>query len=535
LSGEGPPRDANCAPCGGSAAAKPQAWGTFERSAPIRLGDRRVGIADVVAVARDDARVELTPAVHARIGAARDVVLRLAQGDTPIYGLNTALGANTGQRLDAADLAEYQRRAIRARAVGVGPAYDRASVRAMLFARIAGMAAGGSGVSQPVLDALVELVNRGVHPVVPCHGSVGVADLPQLSHLALPLIGEGRAEFAGVVLPGAEALRRAGLTAVALGPKDGLALISANAATIGRGALVVADATALAGAWRAAIALSFEAFRANVSPLDRRAVAARPAAGQVDFAAQLRALLDGSELLAPGAARRVQDPLSFRVVAQVHGSLQTAIECARGQVELELNSAAESPLVLADDGVMLSNGNFHLPAFTLAFDALAIALAQGVSLAAGRVLRFMSPAFTGLPLQLTSHGPAHSGFATLQKTLTALWSQIRMRANPASLDFLPISDDVEDHATMALGTVERLGEMVERLRYIVAIEMLVAAQAIDLRELAAHQLGVGPRTLHARIREHVPVLAYDRPLGPDVDTVAALIASAEFCASAPAS
>jgi histidine ammonia-lyase len=502
---------------------------------PIRIGDRRVGVADVVAVARENTRVELTPAVRARIGAARGVVLRLAQGDTPIYGLNTALGANTGQRLDADDLAEYQRRAIRARAVGVGPLYDRASVRAMLFARIAGMAAGGSGVSQPVLDALVELVNRGVHPVVPCHGSVGVADLPQLSHLALPLIGEGRAEFAGVVLPGAEALRRAGLTAVALGPKDGLALISANAATIGRGALVVADATALAGAWRAAIALAFEAFRANVSPLDPRAVAARPAAGQVDFAAQLRALLDGSELLAPGAARRVQDPLSFRVVAQVHGSLQTAIECARGQVELELNSAAESPLVLADDGVMLSNGNFHLPAFTLAFDALAIALAQGVSLAAGRVLRFMSPAFTGLPLQLTSHGPAHSGFATLQKTLTALWSQIRMRANPASLDFLPISDDVEDHATMALGTVERLGEMVERLRYIVAIEMLVAAQAIDLRELAAHQLGVGPRTLHARIREHVPVLAYDRPLGPDVDTVAALIASAEFCASAPAS
>jgi histidine ammonia-lyase len=535
LSGEGPPRDANCAPCGGSAAAKPQAWGTFERSAPIRLGDRRVGIADVVAVARDDARVELTPAVRARIGAARDVVLRLAQGDTPIYGLNTALGANTGQRLDAADLAEYQRRAIRARAVGVGPAYDRASVRAMLFARIAGMAAGGSGVSQPVLDALVELVNRGVHPVVPCHGSIGVADLPQLSHLALPLIGEGMAEFAGVVLPGAEALRHAGLAAVALGPKDGLALISANAATIARGALVVADAIALAAAWRAAIALSFEGFRANVSPLDPRAVAARPAPGQVDVAAQLRALLDGSELLAPGAARRVQDPLSFRVVAQVHGSLQTAIECARGQVELELNSAAESPLVLAGDGVMLSNGNFHLPAFTLAFDALAIAFAQGASLAAERVLRFMSPAFTGLPLQLTRHGPAHSGFATLQKTLTALWSQIRMRANPASLDFLPISDDVEDHATMALGTVERLGEMVERLRYIVAIEMLVAAQAIDLRELDAHQLGVGPRTLHARIREHVPMLAHDRPLGPDVDTVAALIASPEFCASALAS
>ncbi|HET8875480.1 MAG TPA: aromatic amino acid ammonia-lyase, partial [Casimicrobiaceae bacterium] len=247
---------------------------------PVCVGERRVRIADVVAVARDDARVELAPVVRARIGAARDVVLRLAQSDTPIYGLNTALGANTGQPLDPDDLAEYQRRAIRARAVAVGPAYDRASVRAMLFARIAGMAAGGSGVSQPVLDALVEFLNRGIHPVVPRQGSIGVADLPQLSHLALPLIGEGMAEFGGVLLPGAEALRRAGLAGVALGPKDGLAVISANAATIARGALVVADALALVAAWRAAIALSFEGFRANLSPLDPRAVAARPAPGQ---------------------------------------------------------------------------------------------------------------------------------------------------------------------------------------------------------------------------------------------------------------
>jgi histidine ammonia-lyase len=503
-------------------------------AAPIRVGDRRIGIADVVAVARHDARVGLAPGVHARIGAAHDVVLRLASGDTPIYGVNTALGANTGQRLDADDLALYQRRAIRARAVAVGPAYDRASVRAMLFARIAGMAAGGSGVSQPVLDALVAFVNRGVHPVVPRHGSIGVADLPQLSHLALPLIGEGMAEFAGAVLPGAEALRRAGLAPVTLGPKDGLALISANAATIGRGALVAADATALATACRAAIALSFEGFRANVSPLDARAVAARPAPGKMDVAAQLRALLDGSALLAPGAARRVQDPLSFRVVAQVHGSLQAALEHVREQVELELNSAADSPLVLADEGIMLSNGNFHLPAFTLAFDALAIAFAQAARLAAERVLRFMSPAFTGLPLQLTRFGPAHSGFATLQKTLTALWSAIRGQANPSSLDFLAISDNVEDHATMALSTVERLGAMAEHLRYIVAIEMLVAAQAIDLHELDAQQLGAGPRMLHARVREHVPMLVHDRPLGPDVDTIAALIGSPGFRASTEA-
>jgi len=172
-------------------------------------GEAGTSIADVVAVARRGASVELAEPVYARIAAARDVVLRQSGGDAPIYGVNSALGANTGQQLDAADLGDYQRRAILARAVAVGPAYDSASVRAMLVARIAGMAAGGSGVSQHVLDALVAMINRGVHPVVPRFGSIGVADLPQLSHLALPLIGEGRAEVDGTTLCGADALRRA--------------------------------------------------------------------------------------------------------------------------------------------------------------------------------------------------------------------------------------------------------------------------------------------------------------------------------------
>jgi len=491
-------------------------------------GEAGTSIADVVAVARHGASVELAEPVYARIAAARAVVLRLGGADAPIYGVNSALGANTGQRLDAADLGDYQRRAILARAVAVGPAYDSASVRAMLVARIAGMAAGGSGVSQHVLDALVAMANRRVHPVVPRFGSIGVADLPQLSHLALPLIGEGRAEVDGTTLSGGDALRRVGLTPVTLGPKDGLALISANAATIGRAALVIDDALQLAAAWRTAIALSLEGFRANLSPLDARAVGARPAPGQVEAAAQLRALLDGSALLASHAARRVQDPLSFRVVAQVQGSLQAALASVRDLVEMELGSAAESPLVIAADDVMLSNGNFHLPALAVALDAAAIALAQSTSLAAERVIRFMSPAFTDLPLQLTRHGPAHSGFATLQKTVTALWSEIRMRANPASLDFLPVSEGAEDHATMALGAVERLADMLERIRYVVGIELLVAAQAIDLHAVPSDALGAGTRAARACVRDVVPMLDGDRPLGPDVDAIAARIATGAF-------
>ena len=498
---------------------------------PVRVGEARIGVADVVDVARHNASIDVAPDVRARLAMARDVVLRMARGNARIYGVNSALGANTGQPLADADLADYQMRAIRARAVAVGEPYDRASVRAMMAARIAGLAVGGSGISVDVFDALVAMLNHGVHPVVPRHGSIGVADLPQLSHLALPLIGEGNAEFEGEILPGAEALQRAGLAAAVFGPKDGLALISANSATIGRAALVIDDGMALADAWLTAIALSFEAFRANVSPLDDRAAAARPAAGQRKTAASLRALLDGSALMMPGAARRVQDPLSFRVVAPVHGSLQAALEAARDAVETELNSATDSPLVIADDAVMLSNGNFHLPHLALAFDAAAIACAQSASLAVERGIRFMSPAFTDLPLQLTRHGPAHSGFATVQKTLTALWADIRFRANPGSLDFLPVSEGAEDHATMALGTVEKLDETLDRIRYLVAIELLVAAQALDLRNTAVDTLGKGTRAAYACVRSTVPVLDHDRPLGPDVDALVRRVAHGDFSAA----
>ena len=493
----------------------------------IRVGEDRVALTDLVRVARGSEGVELAPAARDRVAAARAIVERLAAMAEPIYGLNSALGANTGALLATDDLAEYQLRAIRARAVAVGTPYDRESVRAMMFARIAGMARGGSGVSPCVLDALCELLNRDVVPVVPRIGSISVADLPQLAHLALVLVGEGDADFCGERLRGQEALARAGLAPIALGAKDGVALVSANAATVGRGALVVADVLAVNDAWLGAVALSFEAFRANLSILDENALAARPARGQIEAGARLRSLLRDSALSAPGAARRVQDPLSFRVVPQVHGALHWMLEELREQIELELNSAAESPLV-RPDGTMRSNGNFHVPALATTFDAAALAFAQAASLAVERCIKFMAPAITDLPLQLTRHGSAHSGFATVQKTLTALWSDIRRHANPASLDFLPVSEGIEDHATQALATVEKLATLADCVRYLIAIELVIAAQAIDLRGIAIESLGAGPRRAYAHIREAVAVLDGDRPLGPDFDRVEALVRAGAF-------
>lgn len=486
---------------------------------PIEISGAGIRVRDVAAVAREGVQVTLAADARERLVTARAIVDRVAASRDAVYGLTTALGANTGAVIPDSDIAAYQARAVRARAVGVGPPLPTDVVRAMLFARACGMAVGGSGVSPAVVDALLALLNDRVHPIVPSIGSIGAADLAPLSHLALPLLGEGRAEVGGVVLDGATALARAGLSSLVLSGKDGLALISSNAATVGRAALVLVDALRAVERLELAAALTFEGFRANLSPLDPRVHAARGAPGQILAADRLRALLEGSSLHAPGSARRVQDPIALRCVAQVHGVVLRALEDAQGIVERELNGATDSPLVVAADGAMLSNGNFDTSELALAFETLGLAIAHAGTMCLQRCQRMYSPATSGLPLQLTRLGPAHSGFGTLQKTLTALCAQLRQCARPALLDSVPVSEAIEDHASMAPQVVSKTAAMLPWLDRLVAIELVSAAQAIELRGLAPAALGHGTRIAFALVRGAVPVLEEDRPLGPDVEAL----------------
>jgi histidine ammonia-lyase len=355
--------------------------------------------------------------------------------------------------------------------------------------------------------------------VVPSIASVGAADLCLMAHIGLALIGEGEAELGGTVLPAAAALAQAGLAALALGPKDGLAICSANAVSAGHGALVLVDATALLAQADLAAALTMEGFRANLTPIDARAAAARPAPGQAETAARLRGFLAGGALTEPGAARRVQDPLSLRCVSQVHGSLLAALGFARAALGPELNGAGDNPLVLIEAQEMISTGNFHTPALALAYDTLGLAFAQVANLAVNRVQRLLTERLSGLPTGLTTRNMTRVGFGAATKTLEALAAEIRHLANPVSVDQRAGADNVEDDTTNAPYAVAKTARIVERLRLVTAFELIVAAQAVELAKVP--RLGRSTEAAYRAVRALVPPLDEDRPLGAEVERVAA--------------
>lgn len=499
------------------------------KTSRIELGSARVSIADVAAAARRGTQVVVGPAARERILQERAVVDRLAKGSQAIYGLTTGLGAAVDTRLPAEDVVAFQTRAIRARSVGVGPRLPGDIVRAAMVARAAGMAVGGSGVSLTVLEALVACLNAGVHPEVPAIGSIGAADLAPLAHVALVLIGEGEAEYEGKVVRGHEALRGAGLAPVTLGPKDGLALINANAFGVGAGALALCDADAALRALDVSAGLGLEAFRGNLSSLDPRALKARPAPGQAEAGARLTAVLAGTALWQPGAARRVQDPLSFRCIAPVHGAALDALDRATRALEIELNSAGDNPLVVSADSAMLSTGNFDVTALALEFEHAGQALAQAASLCGERALKLLSPRFSDLPRFLTPHGGTRTGFATVQKTIAALEAEIRHLALPATLGVRAVADGVEDHASLLPQIAAKTGEIVRHLRYLVAVELMVAAQALDLRPAP---LGAPLRAAYNAVRAVVSKLDEDRAVGPDIERIAEMVSAGSLAITA---
>ena len=479
-------------------------------------------IDDVVRAAQAPMQVVLSQGVRERMQRSRAVVDAHVGGDIPVYGLNTGLGGNVGHRLTPEEIPAFQEQMVRGRIAGVGEPLPIETCRAALFCRIVGLAKGAAGISPHVHALMVEMLARDVIPVVPSRGSLGTGDLIIMMSVSAVLIGRGRAYVGGVIVPGAQALATAGLQPVELGAKDGLSIANASAATCAMAALSLAAIRSLLSVHVAAAALACEGYGANPRIFDARLAEARPAAGQVAAAALFRHALAGSDLHAGGSAQLVQNAISFRALSQVTGTTLAAYASAKEAVEIELNAAADNPLVLGDDDLVLSTGNFHTASLSLAFETLGLAVAQAAAASVARFIQLTGSGRNGLPKYLSPIGGASAGFVPLQKTATSILAAIRHKANPVMLDFLPVSEGVEDHATQTPLAVSKCAGMIALWRRLIAFEMMAAAQAVDLRE----GLTLAPRTgaIYAAVRAHVSMLKDDRPLGADAEVLHAMLA-----------
>jgi histidine ammonia-lyase len=491
----------------------------------ILLTGSSLTLADVAAIADRRANVALAPDAGERVHRARAIVDRKAAGDEPIYGINTGFGALAETAVPREALDQLQVNLLRSHAAGVGEPLSTRVVRATMGLRANVLAKGFSGIRRETLERLIEMLNRGVHPKVPSRGSVGASgDLAPLAHLALVLIGEGEAALGDSPewLPGDAALRAAGLTPAQLGPKEGLALINGTQPSVAVAALAHQTAERLARAADVAVALSVDALRGSVHPFDARIHAARPHAGQSVSAANVRLLLEGSGInKSHEHCGRVQDAYSLRCAAQVHGAARDALSFVGSTLTIEANGATDNPMVFADEGEIVSGGNFHGAPVAMAADLLVMAAAQLATISERRSDRLVNPVLSELPAFLTPDSGLQSGYMMAQVTAAALASEIKTLAHPASVDTIPTSANREDHVSMSMGAALKAERAVAFAARVMAVEILCACQAIDL--LAPLTTSPRLQQVHASVRAAVPHLAGDRPPAPDIERIAAMI------------
>ena len=462
----------------------------------VRITTSEVTASEVVAVACGDARVEVAPEVEALVAASRAVIEVALAGATPVYGLNTGLGPRRDERVSAVLLADYQRHIVLSHAGAVGRPLDDADSRAVVFARLVGLTRGGSGASPDVLAAMANILNARVHPVIPEIGSVGASDIGALAAVASVLIGHGRARYQGTEMSGADALLAAGLRPAVLAPKDALALISANAVSIGIGAGVALRAAAVARLADLAGALTLEAVGGNLSPFDPEVQQAKPFPGQRDAAASVLAALRGSYLRSGPRTMSVQDPLSIRTIPQVHGAYREQVDRALHAVTVELNGRGDNPLVSPETGRTLSNGNFHPMVMALAFDSLRIGAAHVGGIGERRISKLALRYDGDVSIdQRVRSGAVPRLPMTLTHSAATLSSQLRHLAGPATLSLPPVGHDVEDHGTLAPLTVSQTLRSLEKLELLFSIEILFAAACVAAMPQPP-RLGAGTRPVY---------------------------------------
>jgi histidine ammonia-lyase len=498
---------------------------------PVRIG-RPLSLSDLEDVAVRRRAVLFDDDARAKVTTSRKAIDAIAEAgdDAPrVYGVNTGFGALSETRISAADVRALQKNLVRSHATGVGPNLAPAEVRGMMLLRAQVLALGHSGVRPELVDLIVAMLNANVHPRIPSQGSVGASgDLAPLAHLALAMIGEGEAQLGdGPMRPSAEVLREAGVAAVTLEAKEGLALINGTQYMTSLGTLALLEGERLARSADVAGAMSLEALKGSSRPFDERRHVARPHPGQQAVAANLRALLAESEIAeSHKGCGKVQDAYSLRCMPQVHGATRDALGWVRQVLEREVNSVTDNPSVFVDRGEteIISGGNFHGQPLALALDLAAMAVAELANISERRVEQLVNPALsTGLTPFLAAGSGLHSGFMIAQVTSASLVSENKVLCHPASVDSIPSSAGKEDHVSMGSVSAKKLREVVKNARSCLAIEIMTAAAGLDQRMPLVPSRGVA--TALACVREKVAAMTGDRPLYRDIEAVDDMLAT----------
>jgi len=457
------------------------------------------------------------------------MVEEIIKARRPVYGISTGVGELRTVAISADQVELLQRNILRSHAAGVGDPLPESVVRAIMLLRANALACGHSGVRPMVIDTLLQMLARGVHPVIPEQGSLGASgDLAPLAHLALVLMGDGEAFYLGTRVPGGEAMRRAGIDPLVPKAKEGIALINGTQFMSALGTLFLLDAERLAALADIAGALSLEALCGTDQPFMEHLHAVRPHRGQIESARHIRELLHGSSRIVHDDYDRVQDAYSLRCIPQVHGAVRQALAHLREVLSIEINSATDNPLIFPEDGIVLSGGNFHGEPLALALDYATMAVAELASISERRIERLVNPYHSGLPAFLTSDGGVQSGYMLAQYTAAALVSENKVLSHPASVDSIPTSANQEDHVSMGAHAARKALQVLRNSQQVLAIELVTACQAIDFGTGA---LGGGTAAAYRAVRTEVSRLEDDRMLSRDFAAALNLVRSAKVLRS----
>mgnify|MGYP000353509464 CR=1 FL=1 len=494
----------------------------------ILIDGNSLTIEEFIQITRGRKKIALSEEAIKRVNESRALVDKLVDENKVVYGITTGFGKFSDVVITGDETRELQRNLIVSHACGVGEPLPEDIVRGIMLLRINALAKGYSGIRISTLNTLIEMLNKGVHPIIPEKGSLGSSgDLAPLAHMVLVMLGEGEAIYKGKRMSGKEALEKANIKPVELTSKEGLALINGTQVMTSVGAHVIYDSIILSKTADIAASLTIEALNGIIDAFDMRIQKVRPHKGQIDTSKNLLKLLENSSMVSHQGEIRVQDAYALRCIPQVHGASKDCFNYVKEKVEIEMNSATDNPLIFYEDGEVISGGNFHGQPMALAFDFLGIGLSELGNISERRLERLVNPSLSnGLPAFLIKKGGLNSGFMIVQYSAASLVSENKILAHPASVDSIPSSANQEDHVSMGTIASRKAMEILKNVRKVLSMEILAACQGIDLR--GNKGLGVGTNIVYNIIRENIDFLDEDRPMYEDINKCENIVKSGEL-------